>query len=327
MCVTRGNQLVTSVDDAALTRLDDDGYLVLRGLLDPERDLAPLRREYESLLNEVATRLLLNGTVSSSYSDLPFDQRFCALVKETGGTLINHLDICLPQKGIASDSPVHCGPAVFGLITNPRLLDAVEAIVGPEIYANPTQHVRIKPPEDCFAQDGTIIGEIAQTVWHQDLATVMPEADGSRILTVWIAVTEATRENGCLLVAPGSHKRGLATHCHDPRSNYSRQAIPEELVGDRRVALEMQPGDVVFFTKPTMHASLPNLSKDVRWSVDLRYQPIGEPTGRSWFPGFVARSQTAPESELTDAGAWAALWVETRERLVASPPSSFQRWQ
>ena len=116
------------------------------------------------------------------------------------------------------------------------------------------------------------------------------------------------------------------THCHDPRSNYSRQAIPDRLVGDRRVALEMEPGDVLFLTKLTMHASLPNLSEDVRWSVDLRYQPTGEPTGRPWFPGFVARSRAAPDSVLPDAAAWGALWHLARERLAAEPVPSFQRW-
>ena len=314
------------LDAGARDRLAEDGYLVLPGLLDPERDLGPLRSEYHSLLDAVARRLHAEGVVSSTYADLPFGRRFCALVGEMGGALMNHMDICLPQRGIDANSRVHCGPAAFGLLTNPRLLDAVEQIVGPELYANPTQHVRIKPPEKFLAGDTTVVGEIARAVWHQDLATVMPEADESRMLTVWIPITNSTRENGCLLVAPGSHKKGLATHCHDPRANYSRQAIPKDLVGDRRVALEMEPGDVLFLTKLTMHASLPNLSRDVRWSVDLRYQPVGEPTGRPWFPGFVARSRAAPESVLPDAEAWAALWQEARERLSSSPPSSFQRW-
>ena len=39
------------------------------------------------------------------------------------------------------------GPAVFDVLTAPPLLDAVESIIGPEIYSNPTQHVRLKPPE------------------------------------------------------------------------------------------------------------------------------------------------------------------------------------
>ena len=314
------------VNEEGRARFVADGYLILRGLLDPERDLAPLRLEYESLLDAVAHRLHGAGAIASTYVDMPFGRRFCALAREMGGKLHKHLDICLPQKGITADTPVHCGPGVFGLLTNSRLLAAVEVFVGPEIYSNPTQHVRIKPPEDHLGQDGPIVGEMAQTVWHQDLATIMPEADNSRILTVWIAVSEATRENGCLLVAPGSHKRGLVKHCRDPRSSYSRQAIPDRLVGDRRVALEMDPGDVLFMDKLTMHASLPNLSEDIRWSVDLRYQPGGEPTGRPWFPGFVARSRSAPESVLANAAAWAALWHRARERLAAAAPASFQRW-
>ena len=314
------------VDDNARARFDADGYLVLRGLLDPEHDLSPLRVEYDTLLDAVATRLHDDGIISSTRAELPFGRRYCALVREMGGSLMHrHMDISLPQKGVASDTPVHCGPATFGLLTNPRLLDAVEAIIGPEITSNPTQHVRIKPPEECLARDNTIVGEIATAVWHQDLATVASEADESHMLTVWIAVTEATRENGCLLIAPGSHKRGLATHCHDPRANYSRQAIPDHLVGEQ-LALEVESGDVLLLHKLTMHASLPNLSQDIRWSVDLRYQPVGEPTGRPWFPGFVARSRSAPGSVLSDAGAWTKLWHQARERLAVSSPPSFQRW-
>jgi ectoine hydroxylase-related dioxygenase (phytanoyl-CoA dioxygenase family) len=177
-----------------------------------------------------------------------------------------------------------------------------------------------------MARDSVRIGEISQTVWHQDLATVMPEADGTDMLTVWIALTEANATNGCLLLAPRSHHRGLVTHCHEPGSNYSRQAIPESLVGEERIVLEMNAGDVLFMHKATMHASLPNLSEDIRWSVDLRYQPVGQPTGRPWFPGFVARSRTGTNEVLTSAEQWRATWDEARAALLAAPPTSFQRW-
>jgi len=220
---------MANLNERPRARFAEDGYLILRGLLDPERDLALLRLEYESLLDAVADRLHTAGVVFSTYADRPFGQRFCALAREMGGTLQNHLDICLPQKGVTIDTPVHCGPGAFGLLTNPHLLEAVEAFVGPEIYSNPTQHVRIKPPEDYLEQDGPIVGEMAQTVWHQDLATIMPEADNSRILTVWIAVTEATRQNGCLLVAPGSHKAR-------PGHPLSRPTIELQPAGDTRSA-------------------------------------------------------------------------------------------
>ena len=62
--------------------------------------------------------------------------------------------------------------------------------------------------------------------WHQDLGVLMEEADAATILSCWIAVTDATVENGCLQVIPGSHRRDLIDHCptgHD-------LGIPEQLL-------------------------------------------------------------------------------------------------
>ena len=314
------------VTENDLTRFREDGYLHVPGLLDPDADLVPLRTEYADTLDRAARDLVKRGEVASARDDLPFDNRLGHLMEESNGALNAYLDIALPQKGVRLDTPMHAGPATFALLRHPHILDAVEAFIGPEIYSNPTQHVRIKPPARRLANTTRVLSEIDTTVWHQDQGTLTPEADGTHLITVWIAVTKATRNNGCLLVAPGSHKRGLALHCHDARANYSRQAIPEHLVGKDRVPLEAKPGDVIFLDKNTMHASLTNRSRSVRWSLDFRYNPIGQPTGRPWFPGFIARSRVAPETELRDPREWANLWREAKKKLVADPPTSFQRW-
>ena len=305
---------------------EQQGYLHLPRLLDSVRDLNNLRNEYSELLERAAADMAARGTIMHTHSGLPFDQRIGCLFWESDGALNDYLDISLPQKRVTAETPMHRGPAVFALLRHPRLLDVVETFLGPEIYSNPTQHVRIKPPVRYLEANTRISSEVDTTVWHQDQGTVAPEADNTNMITVWIAVTESTEESGCLLIAPGSHKRGLALHCHDPNANYSRQAIPERLVGKDRIALQADPGDVVLLNKLTMHASLANRSRRIRWSLDLRYNPIGQPTGRPWFPGFVARSRASPESELKDAGAWAALWEESRANLAVSPPRSFQRW-
>ena len=57
------------------------------------------------------------------------------------------------------------------------------------------------------------------------------------------------------------------------------------------------------------------MSDRIRWSFDLRYNPIGQHTGREAFPGFVVRSKENPELELKDGGVWTNLWKETRERM------------
>ena len=314
---------ITASDRAAF---EAQGYLHVRGLLDPDTDLTPLRNEYAGVVERAAEDMLVRGVVTSGYEGLAFDERVARLFEASNGAFNAYLDIALPQRDVTLETPMHCGPAVFALLRHPKLLDAVEAFIGPEIYSNPTQHVRIKPPARYLATNTRISSEVATTVWHQDQGTVAPEADRTDMITVWVAVTASTRENGCLLVAPGSHRRGLAVHCHDARANYSRQAIPDDRVGEERVALEAAPGDVIFLNKLTMHASLANRSDRVRWSLDLRYNPVGQPTGRPWFPGFVARSRANPAAELEHHGQWTALWERARAKLAINPPTSFQRW-
>ena len=73
----------------------------------------------------------------------------------------------------------------------------------------------------------------------------------------------------------------------------------------------------MLLNKLTEHASLANHGESIRWSFDLRYQPIGQPTGRAVFPGFIARSEAHPEQVLTDPGEWANLWWQARDRIVS----------
>ena len=59
----------------------------------------------------------------------------------------------------------------------------------------------------------------------------------------------------------------------------------------------------------TLHGSLPNESEsDLRWSVSLRYQPAGQPSGRPYLPGFVVRSRKNPSREFRSGEQWSAMW-------------------
>ena len=152
---------------------------------------------------------------------------------------------------------------------------------------------------------------------------VTPDADETEMLTVWFPLWDATVENGCLMVWPNSKEQGLLAHC----PAYDGLQIPARMVNGQPTSMPMKRGDVLFLHRLTMHASHSNVSDNVRWSFDLRYNPIGQPTGRGHFPGFVARSRRHPETELHDPAEWARLWHETRYRLArreAKP--SFNRW-
>jgi phytanoyl-CoA hydroxylase len=213
------------------------------------------------------------------------------------------------------------------MLRNERLLDALECIIGPEIYSNPVQHVRLRMPERRAIHDAK--GEIIDgaTPWHQDNGVVLPEADETSMHTVWFPLSDAPLEAGCLKVLPRSHKKGLRTHC--PLSSNGRLQIPSSQLPEEAefMALPMKRGDVLFMHRLTCHGSLPNLTNHVRWSMDLRYHPVGQATGRSAFPGFVARSRAHPETELHDAEAWAGMWHEARRTLAtAQEPARFNRW-
>ena len=310
---------------AQVAQFAETGFLVVEQLFDPQADLDPIIDEYKGVLHRLAQDLFARGEIASLYDDLPFGQRLIRIYQESSKVHAQYFDFSLPQGGVQADTPMWVGPAVFNALTNPCLLDAVESIIGPEIYSNPVQHVRIKPPEQVTPRDANGQLQLGATPWHQDNGVVLPEADETEMLTVWFPLLDAPVEAGPLQVIPYSHRDGLRTHCP---GGVGGLAIPDQLLEmQAALPIPLKRGDVLFLHKRTCHASLSNVSDNIRWSFDLRYNPIGQATGRGAFPGFVARSHAHPERELHDAAAWADLWHATRRRLAEENYSQpFNRW-
>ncbi len=313
------------LSNAQVALFEEQGYLVVEDLFDPQDDLDPIIEEYKGVLESLAEELYAKGEISSTYAELPFGQRLTQIYAESGKVHAQYFDFSLPYPNIHEETPMWVGPAVFNVMRNARLLDAVESLIGPEIYSNPVQHVRIKPPERLTPKNpetGQV--QLGATPWHQDNGVVVAEADDTQMLTVWFPLTDATEENGCLTVVPHSHQDGVLQHCPSGAGLH----IPEQFfLKDTMIPLPMRRGTALFMHRRTCHASLSNNSDDIRWSFDLRYNPIGQTTGREVFPGFVARSRINPQSELRQAEAWADLWHQTRSRLAQQqihPP--LNRW-
>jgi hypothetical protein len=306
-----------------MQQLDERGFAVVEGVLEPERDLRPVLDEYEDVLDRAARDLLSQGLVTSAHADLPFARRLILLTRESGSSLGRYFDVSLPQNGIRSDTPIHTGPACFRLLTNERLLDLAQQFTGPEISVSPVGHVRIKLPEHTLEAGAD--GLMSKIPWHQDNGVILPEADQSRILTVWIPINEATLENGCLQVLPTPRTQELIEHCP---TGPGGPHIPDSYLERRQpVPLPMRPGSVLLLHSRTVHSSLENQTADqVRISMDLRYQSPDQPSGRPMFPSFVARSRSHPERELRDAAAWSRMWLEARARLAEDSPKVFNRW-
>ena len=289
-----------------------NGYLVVDGVLDQRAVLDPVRREYHALLDGLMAGWGMN-------TGARFEDRLIAAYR-AGHDWFQPMDISLPGDRIHADTPMHFGPAVFDMITAPRLLDLVEDLIGGEITSNPIQHVRIKPPARELAT-GEVRAHVGGTDWHQDCAVALPEADQTEMVTVWIAVTDATPENGCLQVIPWMPDEMLP-HC--PKT---QTAIADGLLDhDRAIPLPVKSGGVLLLHPKLPHASLPNLSDGIRWSFDIRYNRTGQPTGRSHFPEFVARSRARPETELRDWRVWRKMWRDARATLARAEHIPIHRW-
>ena len=303
---------------AQIDQFNREGYLVLEDVIDAET-LAAVKGEYEALMDRLYDAWAAEGKLPPAAQDMGFFDKLDAAVK-AGFEWYQPLDISLPHSGIGADTPMHIGPAVFDMATHPRLLDIAESLLGPELTSNPIQHVRIKPPQAEVAAEERRAHIIA-TDWHQDKGVTMPSADDTQMVTIWLAITDATVENGCLQVKPGL-RDDMLPHCTMNQPGIKDRYLPKE----RAIPTPVKAGGAVIFHPLTPHASLPNTSDGYRWSFDLRYNVTGQSTGRDQFPDFVARSRAHPETELRDWRVWQQMWDETRHVLAQSAHIPQHRW-
>ena len=79
-------------------QLEDEGYVVVEDVLDPRRDLQPIIDDYAQTLDTLSRTWYAEGKLSSTFADLPFNQRFIAIIREVRQPWFQYLDISLPQK-------------------------------------------------------------------------------------------------------------------------------------------------------------------------------------------------------------------------------------
>lgn len=300
-------------------QFETTGYLVVPDVI-PRDVLNKVKAEYAALLDDLYSDWFAAGRVETPPDGLDFWGKLLEAYT-AGCDYFQPMDISLPGDEIAPDTPFHFGPAVFDMLTNSRLLDTVECLLGPELTSNPIQHVRLKPPSTDL-KDDEIRAHITATDWHQDRAVALEEADKTQMVTVWIAMNDATVENGCLQVQAQTPDQDILPHCARKQTGIADGFVNEASA----LPLPVKAGGVVLFHPLTPHASLVNHTDQFRWSFDIRYNVTGQPTGRSHFPDFVARSRENPATELQDWRAWKTMWEEARARLAEQPHIPIHRW-
>ena len=312
----------------------EEGYVVVKDVLDPEQDIYPLQKAYSALLDALARIYLVetNSEALDRFDEMSLPERFAMSLGASRGTVLHHLDpvlnIFVPTFQWRKDLPDARIPEMFALMRHPKVLDVLEALIGPEIAASPIYHFNLKLAPDHLkladqvaesvgadlSKEGFYTFQVGKTGWHMDAGSGLRDSHESEIVNAWIPITHASEENGCLVVIPGSHKEGVKYH-----------PFPEDL-DTQGITLPVDPGDIVFLDNKVMHSSTPNTSReDYRWAYNFRYLPIGQPPGRPFIPGFVARSRSAPETELHNAYVWSAMWVRCLDYLTEKGvPASYE---
>ena len=146
------------------------------------------------------------------------------------------------------------------LMQRPEILNLIRPILGNDLMVW-TTHIYPKEP-----LDGRFVS------WHQDSAHW--GLDSNRVLTVWVALTDTTRDNGCMRMLPGSHHNGQVEHqdTKDPNNILTRgQTILDRIDEGKSVWVELKAGEVSIHHVDMFHASTPNRSGQRRVGVAIRY--------------------------------------------------------
>ncbi|RED76875.1 MULTISPECIES: phytanoyl-CoA dioxygenase family protein [Cohnella] len=170
------------------------------------------------------------------------------------------------------------------LISDPRLLDIVEQFIGPNI-ALFASHYICKPPY-----------EGRPVLWHQD-GSYWP-LEPMEVVTLWLAVDDSVRENGCLRVIPGTHTMQLQQmQQRTDIDNVLDSEVDPSLVDEAKaVDLILKAGSVSIHNPNIIHGSEANHSAMRRCGLTIRYIPTTTQIKSKgpWASAFLLRGEAVP---------------------------------
>ncbi len=215
---------------------EDQGYLVFPELLSPA-ELATLRAALAEVLQEAEGLTASNDKFSVTRSD----------------------DGTWAVRRIFNPTAHH--QAFLDLVSNPKILDVVEDLIGPDIQLHHTK-LNLKPPSN----------REARFEWHQDFP-FFPHTNFD-LLAVMIYLDDSTEENGCLTIIPGSHKWGPRNHLFAKDGAFSSQLEDKSVLEDQSRWLKMPvpAGGMELHHCNMLHSSTANRGTRPRSAIVIQYR-------------------------------------------------------
>lgn len=149
-----------------------------------------------------------------------------------------------------------------GIVRNKTILDAVEDLIGPDIFCWASLFFNKDP------------GDPSYVGWHQD--STYWGLSGPEVVNVWVALSPATVASGAMKILPGSHLGGQIPHreTYNENSLLTRgQEVQKEFNENDSVDILLKPGEVSLHHIGVIHGSGPNRGDDRRMGFTVRYIP------------------------------------------------------
>lgn len=232
---------VDQLSDADAEQFADLGYLAVRQVLAPA--------EVAEVLGGLAQVLVAPGESVVEYEAWAADR-----VESASGD--ERMDLI--RKFMSFIQEDH---RLTALARHPSILAVVRRLCGSEDVTMMQDMALLKPP-----------GGGREKPWHQDNAYFTLEP-GTPIVGVWIALDEATADNGCMHVMPGTHREGPVVHFK--RRDW--QVCDDDVDRSRDTMIPLPPGGALFFHGLLQHGTPANRTTRRRRAVQLHYVPAGTP--------------------------------------------------
>ncbi|WP_109467077.1 phytanoyl-CoA dioxygenase family protein [Albibacillus kandeliae] len=187
----------------------------------------------------------------------------------------------------------HAGDDKYGLLArDERMVRISEALIGEEIYLY-SHKMTMKQPREGGAWE-----------WHQDYGywynngCLSPE-----MLSIYVSLDPANRENGCLQVLKGSHILGRLNHVReDGQTNVEAPYLEAAVERFEHVYVEMEPGDALVFHCNLLHRSDANNSDTYRWGYICSYNAVhNAPFMQARDYGHFQKLETVPAGSFMNA--------------------------
>jgi ectoine hydroxylase-related dioxygenase (phytanoyl-CoA dioxygenase family) len=166
-----------------------------------------------------------------------------------------------PEDFVAKLFNAHLAGTTRDFAVSPAAADVVAAVLGDDIDV--FQSMLILKNSGAWGQP-----------WHQD--SLYFDFDQQPQVGLWLAISEATLDNGCLLVLPRSHKAHIRPHIPDKRAGANHGYLEIEGVDEAAaVPVLMQPGDLLVFHSYLLHKSVDNQGHSRRSAMVYHYGRAG----------------------------------------------------